>query len=240
MRWLKRLLAGVFLTAMLAAGGCGGSDDHRQFEPWQAEGLWSGTTSTGTFDGVVLDTGEYWFIYGSGGVARSVVHGNGYFSRGQWRSDDGTDYFFGYDRPFFTTIAATVEPEYAITGELLLENRLEAFSVGYVPEYRFGANPAAIVGRLIGSGSTLLSSGEFVIDVDPAGSFTAGLAGSCDYSGRILPNRNGRNVFDITMTALPSCPFLYSANGVAVFANGRLVITAVTPDRRDVFYAVAQ
>jgi hypothetical protein len=241
MQWMRRVLAAAAAAVLLAAAGCGGGSDRRAYEPWQAEGLWSGTTSSGTFDGVVLDTGEYWFIYGSGGVARSVVHGNGYFSRGsEWRSDDGTDYFFGYDRPFFTTIAARVEPEFSINGELFLENRLEGFSVGYVPEYRFAANPAAIVGRRRGSGSTLLSSGDFVIDIDGAGSFTASLAGSCDYAGRILPNRNQRNVFDITMAALPSCPFLYSANGVAVFSNGRLVITAVTPDRRDVFYAVAQ
>jgi len=238
---IRRSLLAVFASVMLVAAGCGGgSDDHREFQPWQAEGLWSGTTSTGTFDGVILDTGEYWFIYGSGGTARSVVHGNGYFNRGRFVSDDGADYVFGYDRPFATTLAAVVEPEFSINGEVYLERRREAFSVGFVPEYRFGANPAAIVGRSIGSGSTLLSSGDFVIDIDPFGTFTASLAGSCQYGGRILPNRNGRNVFDITMSSLPSCPFLYSASGVAVFTSGRLVITAVTPDRRDVFYAVAQ
>ena len=109
-----------------------------------------------------------------------------------------------------------------------------------MPEYRTPANPAAIVGQWRGSGSTLLSAGDFVIDIDPQGNFTAGLAGSCDYSGRILPNRNGRNVFDIALTSLATCPVLFSANGVLVATGGRLVITAVTPDRRDVFYAVAQ
>ena len=237
---IRRLLLALIASVTLVAAGCGGGSDHRHFEPWQAEGLWSCTTSTGTFDGVVLDTGEYWFIYGSGGTARSVVHGSGYFNRGRFVSDDGADYFFGYDRPFATTLAAVVEPEFSINGDLYLENRLEAFSVGFVPEYRFGANPAAIVGRRIGSGSTLLSSGDFVIDVNQFGDFTAVLAGSCEYGGRILPNRNGRNVFDVTIRSLPSCPFLYSANGVAVFSSGRLVITAATPDRRDVFYAVAQ
>lgn len=237
---IRRLLLAVFAAAMLTAAGCGGGSDHRHLEPWQAEGLWSGTTSSGTFDGVVLDTGEYWFIYGSGGIARSVVHGSGYFNRREWRSDDGTDYFFGFDRPFLTTIAARVEPEFSINGELFLADRLEGFSVGYVPEYRFPANPAAVVGQRRGSGSTLLNAGDFVINIDPQGSFTAGLAGACEYSGRVLPNRNGRNVFDITLVALPSCPILYSANGVMIATGGRLVITAVTPDRRDVFYAVAQ
>lgn len=240
MSGIRRWLLGVLASATLLLAGCGGGSDHRHFEPWQAEGLWSGTTSSGTFDGVVLDTGEYWFIYGSGGVARSVIHGNGYFSRGQFRSDDGADYFFGYDRPFFTSMSSVVEPEYSINGEIYLENRLEGFSVGYVPEYRFPANPAAIVGQWRGSGSTLLSAGDFVINIDAQGNFTAGLAGSCDYGGRILPNRNGRNVFDIAFSSLASCPFLFSANGVLVATGGRLVITAVTPDRRDVFYAVAQ
>lgn len=240
MSGIRRWLLGVLASATLLLAGCGGGSDHRRFEPWQAEGLWSGTTSSGTFDGVVLDTGEYWFIYGSGGVARSVVHGNGYFSRGQFRSDDGADYFFGYDRPFFSSMSSVVEPEYSINGEIYLENRLEGFSVGFVPEYRFAANPAAIVGQWRGSGSTLLSAGDFVINIDAQGNFTAGLAGSCDYGGRILPNRNGRNVFDIALSSLANCPFLFSANGVAVATGGRLVITAVTPDRRDVFYAVAQ
>jgi hypothetical protein len=239
MVWLRRLLLGMLATATLLLAGCGGSD-HRHYEPWQAEGLWSGTTSSGTLDGVVLDTGEYWFIYGAGGVARSVVHGHGYFSRGVFRSDDGADYVFGYDRPFFSSLSAVVEPEFSIEGEIYLENRLERFGVGFVPEYRFPANPAAIVGRWLGSGSTLLSAGDFVIDIDGQGNFTATLAGSCDYGGRILPNRNGRNVFDIAMTSLATCPFLFAANGVMVATGGRLVITALTPDRGDVFYAVAQ
>lgn len=239
-RGIRRLLLAALAPVLLAAAGCGGGSDHRQYEPWQAEGLWSGTTSTGTFDGVILDTGEYWFIYGSGGVARSVVHGSGYFNRGRFVSDNGADYAFGFDRPFGTSWSSVVEPEFSIDGELFLQNRLEAFSVGYVPEYRFAANPAAIVGRRTGSASTLLSSGDFVIDVDPFGNFAASQAGACDYGGRILPNRNQRNVFDITMSALPNCPYLYSANGVAIFTNGRLVITAITPDQRDVFYAVAQ
>lgn len=245
MMWFGRAARRLLLTALaplvLAAAGCGGSDsDRRDFEPWRAEGLWSGTTSTGTFDGVILDTGEYWFIYGSGGVARSVVRGSGYFNRGQFVSDNGADYAFGFDRPFGSTFSSVVEPEFSINGEVFLQNRLEAFSLAYVPDYRFPANPAAIVGRFIGSGSTLLSSGDFVIDIDDFGNFTASLAGSCSYGGRILPNRNQRNVFDISLSGLPSCPFLYSANGVAIYTGGRLVITAVTPDQRDVFYAVGQ
>jgi hypothetical protein len=237
---MRRWLLGLVAMVALAAAGCGGGSDHRHFEPWQAEGLWSGTTSSGTLDGVILDTGEYWLIYGSAGVARSVVHGNGFFSGGRFVSDDGADYVFGYDRPFFTSLAARVEPEYSIDGEIYLENRLEGFSMGYVPDYQFPANPAAIVGQWRGSGSTLLSAGDFFINIDAQGSFTAGLAGSCEYAGRIMPNRNGRNVFDIALTSLATCPFLFSANGVLVATGGRLVITAVTPDRRDVFYAVAQ
>jgi hypothetical protein len=236
---LRRLLLGVVATALVMLSGCGGSD-HRHFEPWQAEGLWSGTTSTGTLDGVVLDTGEYWFIYGSGGVARSVVHGFGYFSRGVFRSDNGSDYVFGFDRPFFSSLSAVVEPEFSIEGEIYLANQLEGFGVGFVPEYRFPANPAAIAGNWRGSGSTLLSAGDFVIAIDNQGSFTASLAGNCDYGGRILPNRSGRNVFDIALTSIGTCPFLFAANGVMVATGGRLVITAVTPDGRDIFYAVAQ
>lgn len=241
MLWTRRLVLAVVAPLVLIAAGCGGSDDHRHFEPWQAEGLWSGSTSSGgTFDGVVLDTGEYWFIYGAGGVARSVVHGSGYFSSGEFRSDNGADYFFGYERPFATSLSASVEPEFSINGELYLANQLEGFGVAFVSDYLAPANPAAIVGQWRGSASTLLIAGDFVISIDPQGGFTAALAGGCEYGGRILPNRGGRNVFDITMSALATCPFLYSANGVLVATGGRLVITAVTPDLQDVFYAVAQ
>ena len=238
---IRRSLLALASLVLLVAAGCGGGSDHRHFEPWEAEGLWTGTTSSGgTLDGVVLDTGEYWFIYGAGGVARSVVHGSGYFSRGEFRSDNAADYFFGYNRPFLSSLAAVVEPYYSINGELYLADQREGFGMAYVPDYQTPANPAAIVGQWRGSASTLLLAGDFIITIDPAGSFTASLAGGCDYGGRILPNRGGRNVFDITMSSLSTCPFLYSANGVMVATGGRLVITATTPDRGDVFYAVAR
>jgi hypothetical protein len=237
---VRRLLLVLASSALLVAAGCG--DSHRsRLENWEAEGLWSGTTSAGTFDGVVLDTGEYWFIYGEGAVARSVVHGTGFFTRdSEWRSDDATDYFFGYDRPFASSLAATVRPEFAIDGEVFLENRRQGFSVGFAPEYRQPANPSAIIGQRVGSASTLLSSGDFTINIDAAGNLSAVIAGGCQYGGRVLPNRNGRNVFDISLSTLQTCPFLSTASGVLVFTNGRMVITAITSDRRDVLYAVAR
>jgi hypothetical protein len=234
------MLLAVSLPATLALAACGGSD-HRHFEQWEAEGLWSGSTSSGgTFDGVILDTGEYWLIYGTSAGARSVIHGSGFFRRGEFVSDDGADYFFGFDRPFPSSLTARVAPERRIDGEIYIADDLEGFSVGYVPEYRFPANLAEAAGVWRGSATMLLTSGDFLMTVDANGVFTASLAGSCDYGGRVLPNRNGRNVFDITFSALPSCPVLYSASGVMVVTGGRMVITAVTPDRRDVFYAVAQ
>ena len=193
---IRRSLLALFALLLLTAAGCGGSD-HRRFEPWEAEGLWSGTTrSGGTLDGVVLDTGEYWLIYGAGGVARSVVHGSGFFTRGEFRSEDAIDYFFGYNRPFLSSLAAAVEPYYSINGDLYLANQREGFALAYAPDYQTPANPAAIVGQWRGSASTLLLAGDFIITIDPAGTFTASLAGGCDYGGRILPNPGGRNVFD--------------------------------------------
>ena len=240
MLMIRRLLLAVFSFVMLVAAGCGGDSHRPRFEQWQAEGLWSGTTSTGTLDGVVLDTGEYWFIYGSNGVARSVVHGDGFFTRDEWRSDNGADYVFGFNGPFGSSLASVVDPEFSINGEIYLGGRLEGFSVGFVPEYRFPANPNAIVGQRRGSASTLLTAGDFVINIDAIGNLSASVAGGCEYGGRVLPNRNGRNVFDITLSTLATCPFLFSANGVMVATGGRLVITAITPNRADVFYAVAQ
>jgi hypothetical protein len=238
---IRRLLLVVVSTVMLVAAGCGGGDSHRsRFENWQAEGLWTGTTSTGTFNGVVLDTGEYWFIYGSGGTARSVVHGNGYFRRDEWRSDDGLDYVFNFDRPYESSLAAFVQPEAFIDGEILLAGRLERFRMDFVPEYRFPANPSAIVGRRTGSASTLLTAGDFVIDIDAFGNVSAAVAGGCSYGGRALPNRSGRNVFDISLSTTATCPFAYTYSGVMVATNNRLVITATTRDSGDVFYAVAQ
>jgi hypothetical protein len=230
----------VVSTVLLVAAGCGGDSNRSRFENFQAEGLWSGTTTSGTFDGVVLDTGEYWFIYGSGGVARSVVHGTGFFRRDEWRSDDGLDYVFGFDRPYESSIASFVEPEFSINGDVFLARRLERFSVGFVPEYRFPANPAAIVGRRTGSASTLLTAGDIVVDIDGSGNIAAAVAGGCQYGGRAVPNRSGRNVFDISLSTQSSCPFAYTYNGVMVATGNRLVVTATTPDGGDVFYAVAR
>jgi hypothetical protein len=240
MGWMRRMLLAMAASVLLALAACG-SSDHRHFEPWEAEGLWSGSTSSGgTFDGVILDTGEYWFVYGTAAGAGSVIHGTGFFRRGRFHSDDGLDYFFGYDRPFRSAFSATVDPERRIDGDIYIADRLEGFSMRYDPEYRFPADLREAARQWRGSATRLLTSGDFVMSVDINGAFTASLAGSCDYTGRMLPNRNGRNVFDITLSSVPACPVLFSANGVAVVVRGRLVITAITPDRGDVFYAVAQ
>lgn len=237
---IRRLLLVAVSMVMLVAAGCGGGDSHRsRFEDWQAEGLWTGTTSTGTFNGVVLDTGEYWFIYGSGGSARSVVHGSGSFRRDEWRSNNGLDFVFNFDRAFESSLAAFVQPEAFMDGTIDLAGQQERFRMEFVPEYRFPANPSAIVGPRSGSASTLLTAGDFVIDIDAFGNVSGAVAGGCRYGGRALPNRNGRNVFDISLTTT-ACPFAYTYNGVMVATNSRLVITATTADGGDVFYAVAQ
>lgn len=237
---IRRLLLAILGSALLVAAGCGGSSDRRGYDVWEAEGLWSGTTSSGTFDGVVLDTGEYWFIYGSDRGARGVVQGNGYFSRSRFVSDNGADFAFGFDRPFSSTLASVVNPYVSIDGDVYLASRLERFYVGYDREYDFPANLAAVVGRRVGSGSTLLSAGDFIIDIDAFGNFSAVLAGNCEYGGRVIPSAR-RNVFDITLSGLQACRFVSSARGLMLIAtDGRLVIMAVTPDRRDILYATAQ
>ena len=234
-----RRLAAVLVTAV-AVTACGGGSDRRGLGPDYAEGLWAGATSSGgTLDGVILDTGEYWLVFGSGGVARSLVYGTGYMDRRTFRSDNGIDYFFGQNAPFASTLAADVEPEFRLSGSLYLANRPEGFDLAYVPEYRFPANPNQIVGTWRGSASTLTTLGDFAITIVPGGDFAATLSG-CDYAGRIVPNRGGRNVFDFTFASQPSCPFAFIAQGAMVATSGRLVFTGTTPDRRDAFYAVAQ
>ncbi|MGE0801887.1 MAG: hypothetical protein AB7G13_34805 [Lautropia sp.] len=239
-RWSRLAAAVAASVAAATLVACGGGDRAR-FGTEGAAGLWAGSTveSSGTLDGVVLETGEYWLVFGVGGVARSLVVGSGGVSGGTFQSNNGNDYFFGQAAPFASSVAADVSPENALRGSVYLANRLERFDMRYVPDYRFPANPNQIIGIWRGTATTLGTVGDIVFTVAPGGDFAATLSG-CEYSGRITPNRNGRNVFDFTFANQPSCQFVFAASGVAVASSGRLVFTGTTPNRGDVFYAVTQ
>jgi hypothetical protein len=235
---VKRMAAAAALTALAACGGGGNSSPGPEY----AEGLWAGSTSTsGTLDGVFLDDGRYWLVFGANGVARSMITGSGRMRGSVFRSDNGADFYFGQTPAYASTLAAEVNPQAAMTGQMYIANILEGFDLRYVPSYDRPASPNEIIGNWQGSASTLQTLGTLAISIAPGGTFTATLSG-CNYGGTIQPNRNGRNVFDFFfLTTNPSqiCP-AFRVDGVMVSGSGRLVFTGTTPDRSDAFYAVVQ
>ena len=233
---LKRIAAVAALGALAACGG--GSE--RVVGPEYAEGLWAGTTASGgTLDGVFLNDGRYWLVFGSNGVARSMITGSGYMRGSVFRSDNGQDYYFGQTGPYASTMAAEVNPQVALSGQIYIANILEGFDVRFVSSFLFPANPNELVGAWQGSATTLQTVGTLAMNIAIGGNFAATLSG-CDYAGAIRPNATGRNVYDFTFYNQPTCPYAFSAQGVMVANSGRLVFTGTTVDGRDAFYAVVQ
>ncbi len=236
-QWSKRLLA-ITAIGMLAA--CGGSSDRVTLGPDYAEGLWAGQThSGGTLDGVILETGEYWLVFGANNVARSMITGTGYMDGRILRSDNGVDYYFRQAAPFASTLAAEVVQRQGMSGSMYIGNVLERFDLGYVRGYDFPANPNELVGSWQGSATTMATVDALTMSIGADGNFAATLSG-CSYAGSVVPRGNGRNVFHFVFENLPSCPYQFRAEGVAVSTAGRLVFTGTTRDRQDAFYAVLQ
>lgn len=218
MRYLvKGALAGlVVLLSACGGGGDGGSNADPQ-------GIWTGPATTGyTVNAALLDNGEIWGIYSSGGTIYGALFGNTSVS-GNRITVSGTDFNFLSNSATAGTLTGSFSPK----ASMGLSSPSVSVSLAYSATYETPATAAAIAGTwsFIGRSSDYeLVPGS--ITVDGSGNFTLSQT-NCTTSGSIVPRPGGKNIYNVTLTSSGSS----CAVGTTSLAGIAYLDTSASPNR---------
>lgn len=252
---LAVLAATIALAACGGGGGGGGGGDAGNSGP-TAEGVYGGTIGEGTdrgdFQLLVLEDGEFWFMYGLNTAdafhVEGFLQGSGVSSSGTFTSSNTRD-FFGFvpDVPDVTvnTIASYDATARTISGTVSFPGFPVVFTGGPIAGSLYNYDTAASLTTVSGAWSTTSLTGETVsINIADTGQFTANAASGCSFSGTVTPRPSGKNVFNVELTfgAAPCDHPHQVASGIAVaypLATGQTqLLVAVTDASRTVGTAV--
>lgn len=210
-----------------------------------AQGMYSGrlTGNSNLFNSLVLENGQYWGFYASGGsgavVPVSFVQGNGTSSGGAFSAPDAKD--FGPAPAATTPVSANYSPLASLGGSITVTSSAPPYTTTAIPftstvfaEANYRYNQPAKLAEVAGThrmGGTL---GTYTMQIAADGSFSGSVAG-CNYSGKLTPRASGKNVFDASWAFGSACTVMpgQTATGVAVSylqVDGatRQVVIAVT------------
>jgi len=210
-----KLLAAVAFSLLLAAcGGGGGGGSSGTPAPaasaGTAEGLWTGSTSTGYgVSMLVLADSSTWGIYYSGNTIWGAFNGT---STGSGSSFSASDTAFDFSTRTSTTgtITGTVTPR----SSLSLGNRSTGgtASLIYNNSYNTAATLAGIAGNYTGWGITKETLAQTVTFAINSSGIISSSVPNCSVSGSVVPSSNGKNYYSITTTFTGSACAL--GNGV--------------------------
>lgn len=195
------LLAAIIITSFLTAcGGGGGGGDSSASTPTSsgtAEGLWTGTSSTGYgVATLILDDAETWGFYYSGTTTAGVLYGTSTGS-GTTFSASGTDFNFYTRTSAAGSLSGTVIPGTSINAT---SSSGGTVSLIYDSNYNTPASLAAVAGNYTGWAVTKLTPSQSITYViDSTGNISASIL-NCSVSGTIAPRTGGKNVYNISTT----------------------------------------
>jgi hypothetical protein len=111
---------------------------------------------------------------------------------------------FGVAPPLTGTVTATFTPASAVSGSMAGGGSVRPFNGTYLTgstyDYSAGASLASIAGAWSLSGT---DGSTATVSIGAAGAVT-GTSSGCNFSGRLTPRANGKNVFDVTLANGPA------------------------------------
>ena len=214
------ILTTLFLTA--CGGGGGGDNSIVNADP---QGFWTGSTSLGSsVNAVVLDNGETWGIYSSGSTVTGAFYGTSTVS-GNTATISGSEFNFVTNSGSVGTLTGPITAKSSMS--LTSTGGTVTTSLTYSSTYETPATLASLVGTwsYVGRsrGYSLIPAN---ITIDGSGNFTLSQT-NCDISGTLVPRAGGKNVYNITLTAVGSgC-----AAGQSTLTGTTYLDTSVTPNK---------
>lgn len=218
-----------------------------------AEGLYSGTTNTGLdVAALILEDGQYYVLYGAGGVVQGVVEGKGASGQTSFTSGDALDFNVVALTRTPGAVSASYTPMGSLAGGYTGGGQTVQFSTRYSSQYDAPASVGEVLGSFSGQAASSGGTGPMTITVTGNGTLsgqaTNGVA-RCNFTGRVTPRASGKHVLDLTVTfggagcALGNSTVTGVAVSVAVpLAGGgsrqELYAVGLLPDRSNGFVAV--
>jgi hypothetical protein len=199
----------IGLTAIsLAVSACGGSGGgSAAVSPpsmGTAEGLWNGTTGTGrAISGLVLDDGNFWFIYtavGNNAVIAGAVQGTGASSNGHFTASNGVDFNLeGLGINDFS-FSGTYTQKSQIGGALTYTGgATNSLSGTYSTDYDLTPSLSTVAGTYMGTAATTGGIEAATVTISSAGAISGMSAGGCSFTGTASVRSKG-NVYNVAVT----------------------------------------
>ncbi len=204
-----------------------------QSTPVTAEGMWTGTASTGAnVVGFVLDTGVFYFLYTTpfSTITAGVIQGNAASSGSAFTSSNARDFSFVAPGVFPATISGSFAAGSTLTGTVSSQLGTSTFNLSYADTYAQPASLAAAAGQYVGTSSSSLGNQTVTFTVTAAGAI-AGSVASCTFTGTAARHGNV-NAFDLSIRFNGS-PCLFGTatlTGIAHYDAGYRRLYAVAPN----------
>jgi hypothetical protein len=188
----------------------------------QAQGLYSGTTSSGSFfESLVLPNDKYYEVYGTliGNLysVSGIVSGQGISGSGTYTANVNELQYTG--QSFIDSLAASDTPGSSFGGTLIQSGKSTGvtFSGTAPPASSFSFNSPAAIADITGSWTgTQLDGTSTTVNINST-AMISGSASGCQYTGTVVPDTS-KNFFLVSMQfgGLPCALPNQFATGVAV------------------------
>lgn len=191
--------------SLVACGGGGGGDgnDFSGQPPGTAEGFWQGTSNTGRgIDGLVLPSGEYWFIYsavGNNTIISGAIQGNGTSTSGRFTSTNGLDFNLEGLGPLDVDIDANYVKELSLNGTVRYASDQFTFTSSFNSAYNLTPSLTAIAGTYQGTAEVGVGPELTGVVISATGALTGQSASGCRFAG-IVTTGSGGNYYNVTVT----------------------------------------
>ncbi len=207
---MGRIVATLSLAFLLfACIGCGGGRGNRATTPGQAQGVYSGTTTSGLFfDAIILPNDYFYARYGES--PSGMMDGQGVSSSGDFTATI-TDHSFTAQQKYSGSLSGTYVPDQSFRGTVTESGQpTVSFSTAMLPTATLDFNAPATFSAIAGTWtwsdgvtSTMTIGSDGALSGTP---FNGTFVG-CSVSGTISPDSSGKNFYDISMTfSGSSCP----------------------------------
>ena len=233
---------------LVAACGGGGGDGPGSRQPSAAQGLWTGTTTSGrALTGLVFGDGDYYVFYSPrnipAGVA-GVIQGSSGTGTGIWSSTDGRDFNVEPATPSIlpATMSASFVAKKSFEGTITdASGASTTFTAVYDANYDSAPSLAVLAGSYAGTAGLSAGVKAAIVTITTGGKLTAIVSmddksSACTFSGTATPRADG-NAYDVAFVLGDApCPTpSLRVSGIAYFnaATKKLYVAAPNASRTD-------